>query len=325
MDDRAAGGTRPTISVVIPCFNEAESLPQLCGEISGALSGMTYEIVIIDDGSTDGSWEAILELSKRFPLRAVRFGANRGKAAALSEGFSRSRGLFVATVDADLQDDPLEIPAMIGQLEREGLGLVSGWKKRRQDPPTKTIPSRVFNWAVRLTTGLPLHDFNCGLKVYRGEVARQLDLYGEMHRYTPVLVAQQGHRVGEKAVNHRPRLHGKTKYGVSRFFRGFADLATVLFLHRYSFRPLHFFAGFGLFLSLVGFAISAYLTALWFSGEPIGSRPLLLLGVLLMIVGFQFVSLGLLAEMLLSYAPRRPIAIVEECDSTRSGEEAGSA
>ena len=317
---RMSQASRIDVSVVVPCFNEAESLPELCAEIDEAL-GDRYEIVLVDDGSTDTSWARVIELSERYPLLALRFGRNRGKASALSAGFERASGRYVASLDADLQDDPAEIPAMIEKLEREDLGLVSGWKKKRRDPISKRLPSRLFNWAVRLTTRVRLHDFNCGLKVYRGEVVRGLDLYGEMHRYTPVLVSQAGYRVGEKVVNHRPRRHGRSKYGIARFFRGLADLVTLLFLYRYSFRPLHFFAGLGSILALAGLAISAYLTVEWFGGESIGGRPLLLLGILLVIVGFQFVSLGLIAEMLLSHTPRKHFPVVEVIDSPENARE----
>jgi glycosyltransferase involved in cell wall biosynthesis len=318
---KADTGYQLDVSVVVPCYNESESLPELFDEIETALEGLSYEVVVVDDGSTDGSWEVIRKLAGRFPVTALRFGRNRGKAPALSAGLERATGRFVVTIDADLQDDPAEIPAMISMLENRSLGLVSGWKKNRRDPLSKTLPSKLFNWAVRTTTRLRLHDFNCGLKAYRSEAARQLDLYGEMHRYTPVLVSQAGFDIDEKVVNHRPRIHGRSKYGFSRFFRGLADLITVLFLHKFSFRPLHFFAGFGSILTLAGLVISAYLTVLWLGGEAIGRRPLLLLGVLLVIVGFQFVSLGLLAEMLLSHSPRKSFPVVEELVSKKPGED----
>jgi glycosyltransferase involved in cell wall biosynthesis len=287
----------PEVSVIVPAYNESESLPELLRETEAALSGRSYEVIAVDDGSTDDTWDVLRSLSDSFPLICLRFGANKGKAAALSAGFARANGRIVATIDADLQDDPAEIPRLIDHMRQNDLDLVSGWKKKRRDPLTKKIPSRLFNLAVRLTTGIKLHDFNCGLKVYRAKAAKTLRLFGEMHRYTPVIAYQNGFAVGEKAVNHRPRKYGRTKYGASRFFRGYADLLTVLFLHRYSVRPLHFFGGVGTVLSLLGFGILVYLTIVWFGGESIGNRPLLLLGVLLLIVGLQFVSLGLLGEM----------------------------
>ncbi len=305
----------PDISIVIPAFNEEESISELVQEIKECMKGMQYEIIVIDDGSTDGTWERITELSSRFPLKGLKLSSNQGKAAALAAGFVESSGTYVVTMDADLQDDPSEIPEMIKLMEEKNYDLVSGWKKSRKDPVGKTLPSKLFNLTVKLTTGVKLHDFNCGLKVYRSSVAKNLELYGEMHRYTPVLAAQQGFSVGEKVVHHRSRKYGKTKYGMARFFRGFSDLLTVLFLHRYSYRPLHFFGAIGTILTLTGFGISAYMTVLWFGGEPIGRRPLLLLGVLLLVVGFQFISLGLLGEMLLKLSSRKSFIILERADA----------
>ena len=308
MDDKGA----PRVSIVVPAYNEARSLPELLAETGEALQNIPWEAVVVDDGSTDSTWNVLLDLRNEYPLTALRLGRNQGKAAALAAGFSRARGSYVATLDADLQDDPAEIPAMIELMEEQGLDLVSGWKRKRRDPVTKTLPSKLFNLTVRLTTGIRLHDFNCGLKVYRSAAAKSLRLYGEMHRYTPVIAAQLGFRLGEKPVHHRPRRYGSTKYGMARFFRGYADLITVLFLHRYSLRPLHFFGGIGTVLFLAGFVISLYLTIVWFGGEPIGNRPLLLLGILLLIVGFQFISLGLLGEMLLKLSSRKTFHIREE-------------
>ena len=303
------------VSVVVPAYNEEESLPELVDEIRRAMAGVPFEIIIVDDGSTDATWQRICELSSRYPVTGLRFSVNSGKAAALAAGFSRSTGDYVATLDADLQDDPSEITGMIGLMEERGYDLVSGWKKHRKDPIGKRLPSRFFNLTVRLTTGVVLHDFNCGLKVYRRRVIENIELYGEMHRYTPVLAAQKGFRIGEKVVNHRPRRYGTTKYGLARFFRGFSDLLTVLFLNRYSYRPLHFFGGIGTFLALIGLAISVYLTVLWFGGEAIGGRPLLLLGVLLLVVGIQFISLGLLGEMVLKLSRRSSFQILETTGS----------
>jgi len=275
------------ISVVVPAFNESESLRDLAEEIRAALAGRSWEMIVVDDGSTDATWHVVRELASALPVRGLRFGRNCGKAAALSAGFEAAEGDFVVTLDADLQDDPAEIPALVEMIGSQGMDVVSGWKKDRKDPASKRIPSRFFNFVVRKTTGLRLHDFNCGLKAYRSEAAKRLDLYGEMHRYTPVLASQLGYSVGERAVNHRPRRFGRSKYGPARFFRGYADLLTVLFLHRYSFRPLHFFGGIGTSLFAAGLVISAYLSVLWFLGESIGRRPLLLLGVFLMMIGFQ--------------------------------------
>ncbi len=313
-------GRRPDISIVIPAFDEEESIPELVREISECMGDTLYEVIIVDDGSADTTWEKICQLSADYPITGLRFSSNRGKAAALAAGFGESSGEYVATLDADLQDDPSEIPEMIKIMDENKYDLVSGWKKNRKDPAGKTLPSKLFNLTVKLTTGVKLHDFNCGLKVYRRSVVRNLELYGEMHRYTPVLAAQQGFSIGEKVVNHRPRKYGKTKYGMARFFRGFSDLLTVLFLHRYSYRPLHFFGGIGTLIALIGFGISAYMTVLWFAGESIGKRPLLLLGVLLLVVGFQFISLGLLGEMLLKLSGRKENEILERTNP-QSGEE----
>ena len=314
---------KPLVSVVIPAYNEADSLRELAAETATALAGLDYEMVIVDDGSSDGTWNVVGDLAAAGPVQGIRLSSNQGKAAALAAGFAACRGSFVATMDADLQDDPSEIPLMMALADGEGYDLVSGWKRKRRDPAGKRLPSRLFNLVVRLTTGVRLHDFNCGLKVYRRKVTDNLELYGEMHRYTPVLASHQGFRIGEKAVNHRERKHGRTKYGASRYFRGFSDLLTVLFLHRYSFRPLHFFGGIGTLLALAGFGISAYMSVLWFSGESIGRRPLLLLGVLLLVVGFQFVSLGLLGEMLLKLSRRRPFTIAERTSDGGSSHTGG--
>lgn len=310
----------PEVSIVIPAFNEEESIIELVGEISDHFTDISHEIIIVDDGSTDLTWENIKQLSLEYPVSGLRFSSNQGKAAALAAGFKESRGKYVATLDADLQDDPTEITAMIQLMKKDGFDLVSGWKKNRKDPTGKTLPSKLFNLTVRLTTGVKLHDFNCGLKVYTRNAVKNLKLYGEMHRYTPVLAAQQGFSVGEKVVHHRPRIYGKTKYGIARFFRGYSDLLTVLFLHRYSYRPLHFFGGIGTFLAFIGFGISVYMTVLWFGGESIGSRPLLLLGVLLLVVGFQFISLGLLGEMVLKLSGRKSFTVSEKITSRSTQE-----
>ncbi|MCP4647847.1 MAG: glycosyltransferase family 2 protein [bacterium] len=300
------------VTVVIPAYNEADSLAELLGEIASALEQNSWNAVAIDDGSTDCTWKAITDLSTKYPLKGLRFGANRGKAAALAAGFNEANGEFIATLDADLQDDPTEILPMIDLLKKDNLDLISGWKKVRHDPAGKRLPSKVFNGVVGLTTGIHLHDFNCGLKVYRSATAKSLELYGEMHRYTPVLAFRNGYRVGEKIVNHRKRKHGVSKYGIARFFRGYTDLITVLFLGRYSYRPLHFFGGIGTVLSITGFVINLYLSILWLGGESIGRRPLLLMGVFLMLAGFQFVSMGLLGEMILRFNPRKPYTIISQ-------------
>ncbi len=290
------------LSIVIPAYNEKDSLPELLERIERTVSplNMDYEVLVIDDGSTDGTFEALKSLKSRFPmLKAIRFRRNYGKSAALAEGFARATGDIVITMDADLQDDPAEIPNLIQKLE-EGYDLVSGWKKRRQDPISKTIPSKIFNFVTAKLTGIPLHDFNCGLKAYRQEVIKNIEVYGELHRFLPVLAVWQGFLVTEIPVRHHPRKYGKTKFGISRFTNGFFDLLTVMFITRFRKKPLHFFGFLGLLSTFVGTLILLYLTILWFQGQGIGRRPLLFLGVLLVIVGVQFFSLGLIGEMVTS-------------------------
>lgn len=289
------------VSVVVPSYNEEESLPQLIAQLSEVLTTAfpdSFEVWIIDDGSNDDTPEVMRELVNRYPwLRYVRFRRNYGKAAALMEGFDRVTGTYVITMDADLQDDPHEIPELVSHL-KAGSDLVSGWKKNRKDPLTKTIPSRLFNGVTRWTTGIDIHDFNCGLKAYRSEVAKSVSIQGEMHRYIPVLVHFMGFKVTEKPVTHHPRQYGETKYGVARFFKGFFDFITVLFLSRYTKRPMHFFGMMGLVLTLLGLGIETYLAIFWFMGGNLSNRPLLFLGLLLIIVGVQLFSIGLLGEML---------------------------
>ncbi len=290
------------LSIVIPAYNEKESLPELFSRIRTAVTPLNcdYEIIVVDDGSTDGTFEQLKALKKEYPmLRAIRFRRNYGKSAALAEGFERARGEIVITMDADLQDDPAEIPNLIRKIE-EGYDLVSGWKKKRHDPLSKTIPSRIFNFVTAKLTGIPLHDFNCGLKAYRNEVIKTIEVYGELHRFLPVLAVWQGFEVTEIPVKHHPRKYGKTKFGLSRFTNGFFDLLTVMFITRFRKKPLHFFGFLGLLATLVGMLILLYLTILWFQGHGIGRRPLLFLGVLLVIVGVQFFSLGLIGEMVTS-------------------------
>lgn len=290
-----------TLSLVVPVFNEAESLELLVDEIDEAVAplGRACEIVFVDDGSTDGSFHIMEDLAaRRSDVRVVRLRRNFGKAAALAHGFAVSRGDYIVTMDGDRQDDPREIPRLIARLDA-GFDLVSGWKQSRQDPLSKTLPSRVFNWTVRRTTGIPLHDFNCGLKAYRRDVIETISVYGEQHRYIPVVAAQAGFRVTEEKVHHRPRVAGRSKYGWQRYLRGYLDLLTVLFLGRYQHRPQHLFGGIGTLFLILGVLVELYLTVdkLVF-GEPIGQRPLLLLGALLIIVGVQFLSLGLIGELL---------------------------
>lgn len=288
------------ISVVIPLYNEESSLDELTERILAALKGRSFEILFIDDGSTDRSWEKICQIGERSEeVRGIRFRRNYGKSDAMQAGFIRARGRYVVTLDADLQDDPAEIPELIRILE-QGYDLVSGWKKKRHDPFSKTVPSRFFNAVTRLTTGIHLHDFNCGLKAYRREVTDSIYLYGEMHRYIPLLAKWKGfEKITEKEVKHHPRKYGKTKFGISRFLNGFLDLLTLLFVSRYMQRPMHFFGSFGFLFLITGSLISIYLSYLKiFMGEPLANRPLLFLGILLIILGVQFFSIGFLGEMI---------------------------
>ena len=241
---KKSGITPPDISIVVPLLNEEQSLGELADQITKALAktSYSYEILFIDDGSTDRSWEIVEQLAeKHVEIQGIRLRRNYGKSDALQTGFDRSSGRFVVTMDADLQDDPNEIPAMIEKLEN-GADLVSGWKKKRHDPISKTIPSRFFNAVTRWVTGIKLHDFNCGLKAYRKEVVENITLYGEMHRYVPLLAKWEGFgRIEEQVVQHHPRKYGNTKFGISRFLNGFLDLVTLLFINRYVNRPMHFF------------------------------------------------------------------------------------
>ncbi len=293
----------PQISIVVPVFDEAESIPELTDRIRGVCeaAGLSFEVWLIDDGSRDPSWSAIQRAhAADARIEGVRLSRNYGKSAALAVGFERARGTYTVTMDADLQDDPAEIPELVAMLG-EGYDLVSGWKKERRDPLGKRIPSRFFNYVTRLVSGIPLHDFNCGLKAYRTEVVHSVRLYGELHRYVPLLAKWEGfNRIGEKPVRHHARRYGRTKFGFERFVRGFLDLITVLFLTRFAARPMHFFGTLGTAAFLGGFLI-----ALWLSieklvfGLPIGDRPLLLLGSLLIVVGTQTFLAGLLGEMII--------------------------
>jgi glycosyltransferase involved in cell wall biosynthesis len=297
--------TVPTrVSILVPAYNEAESLPALAEAILKAFEGnglLLHELVLIDDGSTDHTWAEACRLAATRPelrLRAFRFRRNFGKAAALDLGFRIVSGTVVVTMDADLQDDPNEIRTMVSKLE-EGYDLVSGWKKRRHDPLEKTLPSRIFNATVSHFTKLKLHDFNCGLKTYRLPAAKQLRLYGELHRFIPALAHAQGFRVTEIAVTHHARKFGVSKYGWKRYLRGFLDLLTVVATTQYLARPAHLFGGMGVALSTVGLGTLAYLTVEWFLGHgPIGNRPLLTLGMLCVLAGMQMLCFGLLAELL---------------------------
>jgi glycosyltransferase involved in cell wall biosynthesis len=287
------------VSVVIPAFEEAESLPELLGRIEESLSRLTprFEVLVIDDGSRDDTRAVLQELRQtRSWLVPVHFLRNYGKSAALAVGFDRARGSVVFTIDADLQDDPAEFEPLLVKLA-EGYDLVSGWKQDRKDPFIKTSTSRLFNAVTGIASGLRLHDFNCGLKVYRRPVTKSLQVYGEMHRYLPVLAHVMGFRVGELPVRHHARQFGETKFGRSRFLNGLLDLFTVIFLSRQRSSPLHFFGRVGLAFGAVGSAILLYFLGVWLVEHALRIRPLLLFGVALVLVGVQFVSLGLIAEL----------------------------
>ena len=252
------------VSIVVPLFNEEESLPELCDWINRVLTSgnLTYELIMVDDGSNDGSWQQIESLKNRFPqIRGVKFRRNYGKSAALHTGFGMAEGEVVFTIDADLQDSPEEIPAMRRMIVEEGYDVVSGWKKKRYDPFfSKRVPTRIFNWAARKVSGIRLHDFNCGLKAYRLNVAKSVEIYGDMHRYIPVLAKGNGFTsIGEKVVQHQERKYGVTKFGMDRFMKGFLDLLTVSFLTRFAKKPMHLFGFLGSFMFLVGLGMAVYL------------------------------------------------------------------
>ena len=295
------------ISIIIPLFNEESSLNELYAEIKNNVSEYDYEIIFIDDGSTDNSLNILMELSKIDQrLKIIKFHNNYGKAEALSEGFSVSKGDYIITMDADLQDNPKEIKPIIEKID-EGWDLVSGWKKNRKDPINKTLPSRFFNFVTGFLTGLKLHDYNCGLKGYRKRVVKSLNIYGGLHRYIPAIVFQNGFKITEIEVNHRSRKYGNTKYGGKRFFDGFFDLITVLFLGKYTTQPLHFFGFIGIIGTVIGIIIEIYVLYLkYFLGEPFQLHfALLMLGILFIVIGIQFFSIGLIGDMIVRSSPSK--------------------
>ncbi len=298
---KIAKSDKRLISIVIPLYNEVESLPELYSQIKEVVRAnrYNYEIIFVDDGSTDGSLEVLKQLRQNDKnVKIISFRRNYGKSAALAVGFEHAKGDVIITMDADLQDDPHEIPNLLQKLD-EGFDLVSGWKKKRYDPITKTIPSRIFNFVVSTLTGIKIHDFNCGLKAYRKTVAKDIKVYGELHRYLPVIAHWAGYKIGEVVVQHHPRKYGKTKFGVSRFLKGFLDLLTVMFTTRYFKRPLHLFGTLGILIFILGFGITFYLSLLKIiENISLSNRPLFILGVMLTIVGIQFISIGLLGEMI---------------------------
>ena len=302
-----AGGAAPDVSVVVPVFNERPSLGMLLDECAAALDarGITWEVIFVDDGSTDGSFDEIGALQAREPrARGLRLRTNLGKAAALAVGFRAARGVRLVTMDGDLQDDPAEIPRLLAGLDA-GADLVCGWKTDRQDSLARVVASRLFNGVSRFVSGVELHDVNCGLKAYRREVAAEVPLYGELHRFIPLLAAGQGFRVAEQAVAHRPRAFGRSRYGWSRALRGMMDLITVICLTRYNRRPAHFFSLPGAVLVMIGSVLCAYIAALRLVYGNIQSRhPLLIFAVLLVVVGVQLFTTGLVGEMLVDAGRR---------------------
>lgn len=292
---------RPEVSILIPVLNEQDTVRTLAEQIVGVLDalGRRFEIMFVDDGSDDRTVEEIRAAHASEPrVKLIRLRRNFGKAAALSAGFDACAGDIVVTMDGDLQDDPHELPRFLERLDSEELDLVSGWKRRRHDPISKRYPSKLFNWVTRRMAHVQLHDFNCGYKAYRREVLEQIALYGELHRYIPVLASRRGFAVGEIEVQHHPRRHGRSKYGWDRLYKGLLDLITVLFITRYTRRPLHLFGVVGLLFLGLGFCINLYLAILWVMGEALSNRPLLLFGVLLMVLGIQVLTTGLIGEMI---------------------------
>ncbi|HMD68343.1 MAG TPA: glycosyltransferase family 2 protein [Chitinivibrionales bacterium] len=302
------------LSVVVPLLNENESLSPLMEAIDAALAraGIIYEVVFVDDGSTDGSFRTLSALASRYPgrVRALRFGRNYGKAAALSVGIEAAAGDVIVTMDADLQDDPEVIPDMVKLLD-SGWDVVSGWKKKRYDPITKTLPSKLWNFTTSLVAGVKLHDFNCGFKAYRAEAAKSLEIYGERHRYLPVLAAWNGYRITEMVVPHHPRKFGKSKYGFGRGLKGIFDLLTLLFLRKYIRNPLHFFGLVGVLLALLGSLVIAYFGVEWIVTRQMHIRPLVLLSMGAIIMGIQFISIGLIGEMITHSAPKSVYRVKE--------------
>ncbi|HEX5555117.1 MAG TPA: glycosyltransferase family 2 protein [Chitinophagaceae bacterium] len=306
------------ISVVIPLFNERDSLPELCSWITRVMdeNGLSYEVILVDDGSTDDSWAYIEEKSSLSPcFKGIRFQRNYGKSAALNEGFRVADGSVVITMDSDLQDSPDEIPDLYRMIIQDGYDMVSGWKKKRHDPIGKTIPSKFFNWVTKKSTGIKLHDFNCGLKAYRKNVIKSIEVYGEMHRYIPVIAKWSGFRkIGEKIVEHRPRQYGVSKFGLERFINGFLDLMSIMFVGRFGKKPMHFFGTLGTLVFFIGFCIWIYLgiAKFFFQVYKMTERPIFFLAIVAIIVGSQLFLTGFLAELITRNAPERNHYLVEK-------------
>jgi glycosyltransferase involved in cell wall biosynthesis len=306
------------ISLVIPLLNEEESLPELTSWIVRVMTehGFTYEILFIDDGSRDGSWKIIESLAEKNPsVKGIKFRRNYGKSAALNTGFEAAVGDVVITMDADMQDSPDEIPELYKMIIQEDYDLVSGWKKKRYDPVSKTIPTKFFNWSARRMSGIHLHDFNCGLKAYKNEVVKCVEIYGEMHRYIPILSKWAGFKnIGERIVQHQKRKYGKTKYGLDRFYKGYLDLLTITFTTRFGKRPMHFFGSWGTLIFLAGFVIAGYLAyeKFFLQTFKMTDRPLFYFGLLAMVLGTQLFVGGFLGELISRNACDRNNYIIEK-------------
>jgi len=312
------------VSVLVPLLNERESLPILVGRLHAVLQGMKaeYEVILIDDGSTDGSWAEIAKAAAADPrVKGIRFGRNFGKSPALNEGFKAAQGEVVITMDADLQDDPDELPELCRMIREDGFDLVSGWKKKRFDPISKTIPTKLFNWTTRRVSGVKLHDFNCGLKAYRKEVVKSIEVFGEMHRYIPFIARKEGFRsIGEKVVKHHRRQFGKSKFGLDRFINGFLDLLTISFVFRFGRKPMHFFGLVGTLMFVVGFASAAWVVGekLWHVyvlhelAPRVSDQGLFFVALTAMVIGVQLFTMGFVAELVRRYSPERNVYRVKE-------------
>jgi glycosyltransferase involved in cell wall biosynthesis len=306
------------VSVVVPLYNEDESLNELVEWILKVVKkeNLLSEIILIDDGSKDRSWAVIEELQLKYPeVKGIKFRRNYGKSAALNIGFKEAKGRVVITMDADLQDSPDEIPELVDLIQNQGFDLISGWKKNRHDPVSKTLPSRFFNGVTRWISKIPLHDFNCGLKAYRSEVVKSIEVYGEMHRYIPLLAKWAGfYKIGEKVVQHYPRKYGVSKFGFERFINGFLDLLSITFVGKFAKRPMHFFGALGTLFFLAGFIMLAVLTfnKLVYEQGGIADRPLFFLGILGLIIGTQLFVTGFLAELVVRSNPERNSYLIEK-------------
>lgn len=307
------------VSIVVPLYNEDESLPELCAWIEKvvAVNNLSYEVILIDDGSSDNSWQVINDIiSKNVNFKGIKFQRNYGKSAALNEGFKAAKGDVVITMDADMQDSPEEIPELRRMIVEDGFDLVSGWKKKRYDNTfTKNIPSKIFNSAARGSSGIKLHDFNCGLKAYRKKVVKSIEVYGEMHRYIPVLAKWAGFKnIGEKVVEHRPRKYGVTKFGWERFVNGFLDLATISFVSRFGKRPMHFFGLYGTLCFIIGFISSLYLVIAKFTVQDFNltNRPAFYIALAVMVIGMQLFLAGFVAELISRNSADRNTYLIEE-------------